>query len=162
MPATCAELYHTRLQKREAREFATQGFSRRLKTLARCIDNVFKILPPNQTHLPSIDELFDAMINIQAFVFNLFGIIDNLAWIWVQEKPIRKEDGSPIPKSFVGLSKGNTFVRSSLSTEFQEYLRGLDDWFDHIEKWRHALAHRSRCISRLIIFPRTRRRFIVS
>jgi hypothetical protein len=125
-----------------AREYAVQGFSRRLKTLARCIDNVFRILPPDRADLPSMDELFDAMINIQAFVFNLFGSIDNLAWIWVQEKPVRKEDGSPIPNSWVGLTKDNTFVRSYLSTEFQEYLKGFDDWFDHLDNFRHALAHR--------------------
>ncbi|MGC2224166.1 MAG: hypothetical protein WA624_18380 [Methylocella sp.] len=125
-----------------AREYAVVGFSRRLKTLVRCIDNVFSVLPPDRADLPSIDELFDAMINIQAFVFNSFGSIDNLAWIWVQEQPVRKEDGSEIPNSWVGLSKNNTFVRGSLSTGFQEYVKGLDDWFDHLEEWRHALAHR--------------------
>jgi hypothetical protein len=125
-----------------AKEYAVHGFSRRLKTLARCIDNVFRILPPDRADLPSIDKLFDAMINIQAFVFNVFGSIDNLAWIWVQEKSVRKEDGSPIPNSWVGLSKDNTCVRSSLSTEFQEYLEGLDVWFDHLDNFRHALAHR--------------------
>jgi hypothetical protein len=125
-----------------AREYAVHGFSRRLKTLARCIDNVFKILPPDRADLPSIDELFDAMINIQAFVFNVFGSIDNLAWIWVQEKPVRKEDGSPIPNSWVGLAKDNTFVRSSFSTDFQKYLKGFNDWFDHLDSFRHALAHR--------------------
>jgi hypothetical protein len=43
------------------------------------------------------------MINIQAFVFNVFGSIDNLAWIWVQEKSLAKEDGSAIPSAWVGL-----------------------------------------------------------
>lgn len=125
-----------------AGEYATHGFSRRLKTLTRCIDNVFRVLPPDRADLPSMDELFDAMINIQAFVFNLFGSIDNLAWIWVQEKPVRKKDGSPIPNSWVGLSKDNKCVRSSLSTEFQKYLKKSDGWFDHLEDFRHALAHR--------------------
>ncbi len=126
-----------------AREYAVQGFSRRLKTLVRCIDNVFKILPPDRADLPSMNELFDAMINIQAFVFNSFGSIDNLAWIWVWEKPVRKEDGSEIPKFKVGLGKGEKykFVRDTFS-EFQQHLTGLNDWFDHLEEWRHALAHR--------------------
>jgi hypothetical protein len=127
---------------KHAREYAEQGFSRRLKTLARCIDNVFRILPPDRIELPSSDERYDAMINIQAFVFNVFGSIDNLARIWVQEKPVRNENGSPIPNSWVGLGKDNNFVRSSLSTEFQQYLKGLDDWFDYLGNFRHALAHR--------------------
>jgi hypothetical protein len=127
-----------------AREYAVHGFSRRLKTLVRCIDNVFKILPPDRTELPSSGEIFDAMINIQAFVFNVFGSIDNLAWIWVREKPVRNEDGSEIHKSKVGLGKGEKYeyVRGSFSPEFQQHLTGLKDWFDHLENFRHALAHR--------------------
>jgi len=42
-----------------AREFATQGFSRRLKTLARCVDNVFEILPPDLVEPPTDDKLLD-------------------------------------------------------------------------------------------------------
>lgn len=128
----------------QAREYAVQGFSRRLQTLARCIDNVFRILPPDRIELPSSDEISDAMINIQAFVFNAFGSIDNLAWIWVKEKPVLKGDGSEIPKSTVGLGKGEKYkyVRGSFSPEFQQHLTGLNDWFDHLEEWRHALAHR--------------------
>jgi hypothetical protein len=132
-----AERYLTRDYKdSRAREFAMHGFSRRLKTLARCIDNVFKILPPDRTEPAASDEVFDAMINIQAFVFNLFGSIDNLAWIWVRENGLTED------KFQVGLSKKYKLVRSSLSTEFQVYLKGLDDWFDHLDNFRHALAHR--------------------
>jgi hypothetical protein len=82
------------------------------------------------------------MINIQAFVFNVFGSIDNLAWIWVREKGLAMDDGLPIPNAWVGLGKKNRFVRHSFSTEFQEFLKGLNDWFDHLDDFRHALAHR--------------------
>ena len=129
-----------------AREFATQGLLRRLQTLVRCIDNVFRIFPPDRAELPlpTSDELFDGMINIQAFVFNVFGSIDNLAWIWVQEKSLAKEDGSAIPSAWVGLSKNNIFVRNSLSNEFKKYLTVIkfDVWFDNLGSFRHALAHR--------------------
>ena len=124
------------------REHAQQGFLRRLKTLVRCIDKIFEILPPDRIELPTGEELSDATINIQAFVINVFGSIDNLAWIWVLEKSIERNDGSPIPDSWVGLRKKNTLVRDSFSPEFQEYLNGLDEWFDHLENFRHAVAHR--------------------
>lgn len=138
-----ADRYPTRDYKdKRAREYAVHGFLRRLKTLARCIDNVFGILPPGRIELPSTEELFDAMINIQAFVFNVFGSFDNLAWIWVREKPVRKKNGSPISKGKVGLGKDKKFVRDTFSPEFREYLNGLDDWFDHVENFRHALAHK--------------------
>lgn len=125
-----------------AREYATHGFSRRLKTLVRCIDKIFEIFPPDRTELPTSDERHDATINIQAFVFNVFGSTDNLAWIWVRESGLTKNDGSPIRSSSVGLRKKNKLVRDSFSPEFQEYLNGLDEWFDHQENFRHALAHR--------------------
>jgi hypothetical protein len=125
-----------------AREYAMHGFSRRLEALVRCIDNVFRILPPDLAELPTREALLDATINLQSFVFNVFGSMDNLAWIWVQERGLTKANGSPIPNGSVGLSRKHTLVLSSFSTEFQKYLTGLNDWLDYLEGFRHALAHR--------------------
>lgn len=120
-----------------AREHAKYGLSRRLRMLVWCIDNVFELLPPNLVKPPRSDVVLDATINIQAYVFNMFGSIDNLAWIWV------KENGLSIADRRVGLlSKNNKDVRSSFSTESQKYLSGLNDWFDHLKDFRDALAHR--------------------
>lgn len=126
----------------KAQEYAQHGFSRRLRIIERCIYNTFMILPPEKDNLPEQEDLLDATINIQSFVFNAFGCIDNLAWIWVSEKGITKIDGSPIPKGFVGLGKKNKLVRRSFSPEFLEHLKTRDDWFDHLENFRHALGHR--------------------
>jgi hypothetical protein len=125
-----------------AREYAQHGFSRRLKTLERCIQNVFTILPLDRVDIPASDELTDVAINLQAFIFNMFGSIDNLAWIWVCETNLVTRDGSPIPKEWIGLGKKNILVRKSFSSEFRGYLGRSDEWFDHLEDFRHALAHR--------------------
>jgi hypothetical protein len=53
-----------------AKEFAEHGVSRRLRTMAHCIKKVFTILPPECADKPSIDELIDAVVYIQAFIFN--------------------------------------------------------------------------------------------
>ena len=103
-----------------AQEHAMQGFLRRLKILVRCIDNVFEILPPSYADPPTDDERSDIEINIQAFVFNVFGAIDNLAWIWVSEKGVTKKDGTEIPLTSVGLRKKD--VSRSFSQEFRAYL----------------------------------------
>jgi hypothetical protein len=126
----------------KAREYATQGFSRRLQIMVRCIDRVFEILPPDRTEAPTRDQLSDAAINIQAFVINVFGSIDNLAWVWVCEKGLTRDNGRPIPNTLVGLGAKNELVRASFSAKFQVYLKGLDAWFDYLENFRHALAHR--------------------
>ena len=125
-----------------AREHATHGFPRRLKVMVRCIDNVFEKIPPDRADIPSRDELTDATINIQSFVFNVFGGIDNLAWIWVCENGQRRRDATPIRDEYVGLGPKNSSVRSTLSQEFRDYLKGLDKWFEHLSNLRHALAHR--------------------
>lgn len=125
-----------------ALEYARHGLVRRVKILVRCIERVFDILQPSQEHLPAGDELSNAAINIQAFVFNVFGSLDNLAWIWVAEKSITRSDGSSLANSMIGLRKKNVIVRESFSSEFQAYLDHIEPWFHHIESLRHALAHR--------------------
>jgi hypothetical protein len=123
-------------------EYARHGFMRRVGTLLRCVENTFTILPPGRgDDPPTREELIDATINIQAFVFNVFGAIDNLAWIWVTETQLKK-DGASIPNAWVGFGPKNTFVRESLTQGFRSYLLSMDSWFDHLENFRHALAHR--------------------
>jgi hypothetical protein len=125
-----------------AKEHAHQGFLRRCKTLVRCVQNVFQVLPPDLDSIPSSEAVSDATINIQAFIFNTFGAIENIAWIWVSEQGLKKPNGAPLPEVFVGLRKRNTFVRESFSTEFKKYLSSLDAWFENLDNFRHALAHR--------------------
>jgi hypothetical protein len=125
-----------------AREFAMQGFCRRLKTLMRCVRIVFDKLPPDRDDLPSEDDRTDGAIALQAFVFNLFGSIDNLAWIWVLEKSVTKADGSNLSPSKIGLGPKNVEVRASLPVAFRVRLEALRPWFENLENYRHALAHR--------------------
>jgi hypothetical protein len=130
------------LQNPRAHEFARHGFVRRIKIMVRCVVNVFNGIPPQRTELPSRDELTDATINIQSFVFNVFGAIDNLAWIWIAETGQKRTDGTRIPNSQIGLGPDNTTVRGTLSQSLQDYLKALDHWFAHLADLRHALAHR--------------------
>ncbi len=130
------------LQQPRAREFASQGFPRRVKTMARCIKNVFALIPPERHQLPTSDELSDATINIQSFIFNTYEAVDNLAWIWVSEKGQKRGDGTSIPDAHVGLGRKNISVRQLLPATLQTYLATLDEWMDYLASLRHALAHR--------------------
>lgn len=137
------EAYLTRQYRTDrAQEYARHGFSRRLNTMTHCIDRVFEILPPERTDLPTSVERIDAEVHIQAFVFNAYGSADNLAWIWVEQKDVRKEDGSELPSNWVGLRENNTHVRRTFSAGFQNYLDSLNKWFINLEDFRHSLAHR--------------------
>jgi hypothetical protein len=123
-------------RQEKAKEYARHGFARRVQTLRRCIENVFRILPPTAVKIPTKEKLHDAQINIQAAVANTYGCIDNLAWVWVHEKRLN------VTPQQVGLRKHNTAIRRSLSQGFRKYLDGLEGWFEYITDYRHALAHR--------------------
>lgn len=133
---------HRSYRHDRAREHAIHGFARRLMTMKRCIDNTFSNLPPGRESSPSSEEIADTQISIQAFAFNVFGSIDNLAWVWVEESELVRPNGNAMQPRNVGLRTHHIEVRESLSPAFRECLDGLDDWFDHLDKFRHALAHR--------------------
>jgi hypothetical protein len=124
------------------REYAIQGFLRRSYTMQRCVDNVFRLLPPEVSSLPEPDKITDAEINLQAFIFNVFGSIDNLAWVLIEERGFVAPAGERIPDKHIGLMRNNKTVRACLSTEFNDLLQRIEDWFEYIEKFRHAVAHR--------------------
>jgi hypothetical protein len=126
----------------KAHEYATHGFARRVSTQVRCIKNVFRHLPPSRKRLPTSDELSDAQINIQSFVLNTFGALDNLAWIWVGERDLRDKEGQPLTKFAIGLSAKKKAVRASLSDDFSKYLATMDPWLLAMEDYRDSLAHR--------------------
>lgn len=134
-------LTHTFVQER-AREFAHHGFARRLKTLARCIENVFELIPPEQEAPVDSETRNDAEINIQASVFNVFAAADNLAWIWVVERGVRQANGAELPDAWVGLRQGNRAVREALPAGLRVSVQRFDQWFDMVDNYRHALAHR--------------------
>jgi hypothetical protein len=125
----------------QAKEYAFQGLARRFNVLVRCIDNTFRAIPPELEGVPTSDKIEDAEIQVQAFIVNVFGCLDNLAWIWVLERNITR-CGAPLPQEWVGLRPPNTFVRESLGNDLGKYLENIAEWFNYLEDYRHALAHR--------------------
>lgn len=123
----------------KAREYAVKGFSRRAFTIHRCIANVFRLLPPYQIAIPR--DLTDVEINLQSFVANAFGALDNMAWVWACENSERT--GAPLPARFaVGLREKNKDLRLTLSEEFARLLDDCSDWLRYLEDYRDSLAHR--------------------
>jgi hypothetical protein len=78
---------------------------------------------------------------LQAFIINVFGCLDNLAWIWVVERKILKTNGARLSPKEIGLRTPNVSVRESLPEGFRKYLESIADWFAYLESYRHALAH---------------------
>lgn len=95
--------------------------------------------PAERNEIPDADTRHDAELQVQAFVFHVFGAADNLAWIWVSEKNVRDND-RPLSNGSIGIRKEK--VRASFTPEFRAYIDQLKPWFDYLESFRHALAHR--------------------
>jgi hypothetical protein len=97
------------------KEYATHGFGRRLEILRTAIDQVFLALPPDLEEIPDQPEILTATIAIQAFVLNVVGCLDNLAWVWVFEKAVTATNGAELDPKMVGLWKRG--VQDSMSVE---------------------------------------------
>lgn len=130
------------LSNPEAQELAKHGLMRRILILGRSIENVFTLIPPQQTRPQRVDKLKDAQINLQAFVFNVFGVLDNLAGIWVSECKIRGKRGKALSPMQIGLGVKCEIVRASLPEKLILFLTEHHAWIDFVEDYRHALGHR--------------------
>ena len=133
------------LKNKTAAEYCMHGFLRRFETLKRCIENIYTICPPKRSDKLFGNDLLDVTINLQTFIFNVFGCLDNLAWIWVNEKQLKNKKGRLLSGKAVGLmsAEHNKIVRESFSQSFQNYLDSSTPWYDeYLKSYRHALAHR--------------------
>jgi hypothetical protein len=135
---------NSKLHNEKSREYLTHGAGRRLKVLARCIENVFKIFPVDRSDFLIKDELTDLAINLHVFFVNISGILDNLAWVFVYENNLfgKREEGK-ISRHDVGLFNEKT--QAHLGSGLNEYLKSdtLQTWYTEYSKnYRDALAHR--------------------
>lgn len=136
--------FQQELNNEKAREYLMQGVGRRLKTLTRCIDNIFTLFPPERVEHLSKEELSDLAINLHAFFINISGVFDNLGWVFVYEKDLfGKEIDRKIDRNGVGLFIKKT--QEYLNPELREYLitDPIKSWYeDYSKNYRDSLAHR--------------------
>lgn len=124
-------------------EIAKHGVIRRLNLLDHLAHKIFETIAPNEAE-PSRASQLDVTAFLQAFIFNIFGTIDNLAWLWTEEKALRKSNGQPLSAAQIGLypRKKYTIVRDSLPPAIEDYLENANEWSQYLANYRHALAHR--------------------
>ncbi|SEL39096.1 hypothetical protein SAMN04515666_103605 [Bosea lupini] len=124
------------------REHAQHGAARRLAILYQCIESVFELIPPSADDILDREVRLRGTVFIQSFVLNAFGLVDNLAHVWVAERAIRGPNGRPLARREIGLRSLNAAVRASLSVEGQAELAAFDNWFAYLTDFRDHLAHR--------------------
>jgi len=129
------------LKSRSAREYLTHGVGRRLRVLQRSLENVFTLCPVRQTEPLSEDARTDVEINIHAFVINVHGLLDDLAWVTVFEGCMGRQ--LP-PRNRVGLFD-QPQTEKHLSKRARRFLgrpRILRWYKRYADNFRDALVHR--------------------
>ena len=124
-----------------SREYLAQGVCRRLNTIGRCIENIFSIFPMEREQLLGINELNDLNINLHAFVLNVDGLQDNLAWVYVFEKGLEKK----IRRGRRDVSLFNASTSAFFPEDVRTFLgiQSIRNWHERYAKnYRDALSHR--------------------
>lgn len=125
-------------------EFLAQGVCRRLGILERCIANVYNIFPPDRPNKLSQNERHDTIINLHAFYVNIYGVFDNLAWVYAFHNDLigPKKDGK-LSRMQIGIF--NDQFKKALPVSFTAYLdsRPVQAWYkEYLKSYRDSLAHR--------------------
>jgi hypothetical protein len=127
------------LSNEKSKEYLFHGVLRRFKTIVRCVENIYSIFPLRRETLLDSNELNDIAINLHAFFINIFGLLDNMAWVIVHERA-RTES---IDKKNVGLYSKKT--QNYMDCNFKIYLNSnnMKLWhFEYLKNYRDALSHR--------------------
>ena len=136
--------FQPQLENKKAVEYLMQGAGRRIKTLNRCIQNIFTIFPPENIKLLSKEKLTDININLHTFFINISGVFDNLAWVFLYENDLigKREEGK-VTRNGVGLFQTET--QKHLNSKLNDYLNSdaIKSWYtDYSKVYRDSLAHR--------------------
>lgn len=126
-----------RLTNPRARTFALQGICRRLPLIARGARKIFTLYPPDAAELLSMDTCDEVAIQFQAFAINMYGLMDNIAWVCVLES------GGALNPLKIGLFKRE--VEQYLPDELKDYVGAPTPltWFNEYGKaYRDSTAHR--------------------
>lgn len=115
--------------------FAYYGLLRRVQTLNRCVENIFGVRDFFSEKIPSNKELSDILINLQCFIINLYGALENLAWIYAI---CSNFDGDIHSKSFFAKKKK---LLKTLPKNIRDLFISDGKWLNHIKVIRDLLVH---------------------
>lgn len=114
------------------------GAARRIGVVRTAIMNIFEKFPPDTERPLKMDDLHDVDINLHAFVMNVSGIFDNLAWAFIERHSLRKNHRGV---NWIGMFHADT--RRYLPEEIRIRAMQLDTWHsEYLKVYRDALAHR--------------------
>jgi hypothetical protein len=108
--------------------------------LHRTLSNVFELFPVSTVQPIERDDLDDAQINLHAFIMNVYGLFDNLAWAFVLHHDLLPAVGDRRKVGFF-LSVTKRFFPPVLRASADD--AKMNTWHgEYLKSFRDALAHR--------------------
>ncbi len=129
------------LKSERAREYLLHGICRRLGVLHQSIENVFDIFPVTREEHLTDAERSNIEINLHAFTINVYGLLDNVAWVFILENSLEGDIRGG--RRGVGLFSQHTMKH--FPERIRQYLNAdrIQAWYgDYAKNYRDALAHR--------------------
>jgi hypothetical protein len=124
----------------KAQEHCQHGVCRRLLIIYECLVYFFSEIPPNTTKERTREENSRANIHLHAFLINVSGIIDNMAWLWAYYLGLEDRVDLEKKKTMIGLFNKDfsEHLPDRLATLVDQYL----EWYTFMINHRHPTAHR--------------------
>lgn len=132
--------FSEQLSNKEAREHCIYGLGTRIQYIRRCVVHFCNIVPP----LPGIrrfsenDEL-DFNIFVHKFYSSIIACMDNLAWIYFNEKNIKDEK---LTKDNTNLFNSTFYRNLKENPKLVRKIKENRKWFEHLREARDPEAHR--------------------
>ena len=124
-----------------AKEHLLYGVGRRLDLIRNAIGNIYRIFPPDRAATLTRQEAADVQINLHAFVINLAGCFDSMAWAFVARHGLLGD----IPRGERGVALFYESTARFLPQRIRDYLSAdaVRDWNTrYLKHYRDSLAHR--------------------
>ncbi|WP_126804155.1 hypothetical protein [Aliidiomarina minuta] len=136
----CVTNAHALPHDSRAREYLLFGAGRRISVLRRAMSRIFETFPLRLERPLPLVGIHDVQIYLQAYVINLFGLFDNLAWAFVLFHDLEDQVGG---KFGVGFQRRGT--QRFLPQSLRDYVTNEQhrQWNEnYLKSYRDALAHR--------------------
>lgn len=118
-------------------------FCRRYLMLINCLENIYRLRKPSEITLPNQHTVTKLTINMQCFIFNLYGAYENLAKIYAIITKFEAERKTEI-SFFHNKKRLVKTLPEEIKTKFNKKTSegGYYEYFnDYLKNVRHALAH---------------------
>lgn len=140
-----AESPDYKFKQQRAYDYYVHGLCRRAMIIRRNLNYFITVIPPTRKNTLNYDDISETTMHINSFYINLYGCLDNIAWMILYELNMfncqNKEEA--YFKFKVDLFK-NEFLNEigQIDEIFANFFHTKKSWYINLKTYRHPSAHR--------------------